>query len=150
MRTRLALALCVLGLAFTSAAQASTRAAARVRAVYRTVLTAEYFGPASGVCAHLTAAAVRSFTAGGMGTCRRAFAETQHTLRRKAKNVDNAGYTPTQWHQVVETAMANLRVRVHGTRATAVGGQAGIPGRTKLVDIGGRWLLDSYPPSVGP
>lgn len=150
MRTRLALALCVLGLAFTSAAHASTRAAVRVRAVYRTVLTAEYFGPASGVCSHLTSQGIKSFTAGGMGTCRRAFADIQRALRRKARNVDTAGYTPTQWNQAVQTAMANLRVRVRGTRATAVGGQAGIPGRTRLVEIGGRWLVNSYPPSIGP
>ena len=40
---------------------------AAIRAVYRTVLTAEYFGPASAVCRNLTAAGVRSFTAATPG-----------------------------------------------------------------------------------
>ena len=150
MHTRFVIALCVLGLTFASVAQASTRAVLRVRAVYRTVLTAEYFGPASGVCSHLTDAAVRSFTSGGLGTCRRAFAEVQHTLRRKARNVDNAGYTPNQWHEVVAAAMSDLNVHVHGARATAIGGQTGIQRRIRLVQVGGRWLLNSTPPSVGP
>ncbi len=46
-------------------ASAASGSGPQIRAVYRSVLTAEYFGPASAVCSRLTANGVNSFTAGG-------------------------------------------------------------------------------------
>jgi hypothetical protein len=120
-----------------------------VRAVYRSVLTAEYFGPARAVCSRLTARGRHSFTAGGAGTCKRAFRAQQHVLRHKTPGVDNSGFTPAQWRQVVANVMAHLTVTVHGSHASAIG-PSGIPGRTRLVRVRGRWLFDSYPPSIQP
>lgn len=150
MRTRLPLAVIALALVGAGAAAASSSAVTAVRAVYRTVLTAEYFGPASAVCSHLTATGVKSFTAGGAGTCTHAFSEQQHILRHKTKGVDDSGYTAAQWRQEVSMVMAHLKVSVHGSRATAIGGQSGIPGQTTLVERGGKWLFSSYPPSIQP
>lgn len=155
MRTRpiLAATAVALGIGATAgagAAEASSGAVTQVRAVYRTVLTAEYFGPASAMCSHLTAAGVKSFTAGGAGTCTHAFAEQQHVLKHKTKGVDDSGYTAAQWRQVVSTVMAHLKVTVHGSHASAIGGESGIPGRTTLVKVKGAWLFSSYPPSVQP
>jgi hypothetical protein len=132
------------------AAAGSTDAVAQVRAVYRSVLTAEYFGPASGECSHLTAAGVRSFTAGGAGSCRHAFDEQQHVLRHKMKGVDDSGYTAAQWRQVVNSVMGHLKVSVRGSHATAIGDGSGIPGQTTLVRIDSKWLFNSYPPSIQP
>jgi hypothetical protein len=153
MRARLFACLFVLaaaGAAPGGAAASSGAAATKVRAVYRTVLEAEYFGPASTVCSRLTARAVKSYTAGGAGTCAKAFEQQQHVLRHKTKFVENSGYTPAGWRREVNSVMAHLKVSVHGRRATAIGGQSGIPGQTKLLEVKGRWLFDSYPPSVQP
>ena len=56
-------------------------------------------------------------------------------------------YTPAQWRQVVDQVMAALEVTVDGSTASAVG-PSGIPGRTRLVRVGGRWLFATYPPSI--
>ena len=150
MRARVTLAAVILSLAISVVAQASGGAVSHIRAVYRAVLRAEYFGPANAVCSHLTAAAVKSFTAGHATTCQRAFHQDQRALRRKSKNVDNSGYTRAQWRAVIASVMADLKVRVHGPRATALDGQAGIPGQSRLVNLRGRWMFNSDPPSVGP
>lgn len=113
------------------------------------MLTAEYFGRAGAECSRLTATGVKSFTAGGSGTCTEAFDIQQHGLRHKITGNDNSGYTPAAWRAVVRTVMAHLRLSVHGSHATAIG-QSGIPGETRLVEIKGRWLFDSYPPSIQP
>ncbi len=125
-----------------------SRAVNQVRIVYRTVLTAEYFGPASGVCSHLSSAGVRSFTAGGGGSCTHAFDQDQHVLRHKTKGIDDSGYTAAQWRSEVNSVMSQLKVSVRGTHATAAAGESGIPGRTTLVKVGGKWLFNSYPPSL--
>jgi len=39
-------------------------------------------------------------------------------------------------------------VTVHGSHATAIGSESGIPGQTTLVKVAGKWLFNSYPPSV--
>jgi hypothetical protein len=135
-------------LAAPGAAQASSSPSTQVRAVYQTVLTAEYFGPASAVCSHLTAAGVKSFTAGGAGTCTKAFDQVQHVLKHKTKGVDDSGYSAGQWRSVVKSVMAHLKVSVHGSHATAIGGESGIPGQTTLVEVAGKWLFSSYPPSI--
>jgi len=129
-------------------ASASSGAVTQVRAVYRTVLSAEYFGPASAVCSHLTAAGVKSFTAGGAGTCTHAFDQEQHVLRHKTKDVDDSGYTAAEWRMEVNFVMDHLKVTVHGSHATAIGSESGIPGQTTLVKVAGKWLFNSYPPSV--
>jgi hypothetical protein len=131
-------------------AVASSPAVIQVRAVYQTVLSAEYFGPESAVCSHLNAAGVRSFTAGGAGTCSHAFTQQQHVLKHKTKGIDDSGYTAAQWRQVVSSVMAHLKVTVRGSHASAIGGQSGIPGRSTLVKVNGAWLFSSYPPSIGP
>src|ERR1700690_950741 len=118
-----------------TAAEASGGATAQVRSVYQSVLSAEYFGPASAVCSRLTAAGVKSFTAGGAGTCQNAFAQEQHVLRHKTKGVDDSGYTAAQWRSVVKSVMAHLKVSVHGSHASAIGGESGIPGKTTLVEV---------------
>ncbi|HEY5197880.1 MAG TPA: hypothetical protein VIJ51_12725 [Solirubrobacteraceae bacterium] len=129
-------------------AQASASSLSQVRTVYRGVLTAEYFGPSSGVCGRLSASGRASFTAGGGGTCAHVFATEQHVLRHKVPGVDDSGYTATQWRQVVDQVMAMLTVTLHGaTKASAIG-PSGIPGRTHLVKTGGRWLFTSYPPTI--
>jgi hypothetical protein len=46
----------------------------QVESVYRSVRTAEYFGPASRVCSRLTATGLAAFAAGGGGPCPHAFA----------------------------------------------------------------------------
>lgn len=150
MRARLGIVICVFGLAAAAAAQAAGGAVTEIRAVYRTVLTAEYFGPAKAMCSNLTASGVKSFTAGGIGACPQAFEQTQHLLRYKTKGVDDSGYTAHQWRRVVSNVMAHLKVRVLGTRAIAIGGQSGIPGQTTLLEVGGKWLFSSYPPSIEP
>ena len=154
MRARpvaLALALAiVIAVVAAAPAAASGGAVTQIRSVYRTVFTAEYFGPASAVCSHLTAAGVKSFTAPDGITCTKAFDEQQHVLKHKTKGVDDSGYTAAQWLRVVKEVMAHLKVSVHGTHATAIGGQSGIPGQTKLVKLKGKWLFNSFPPSIQP
>jgi hypothetical protein len=154
VRARLITVGCLLALASAASgvavAQASSAAVNQVRAVYRSVLLAEYFGPASGVCSRLTVAGVKSFTAGGAGTCTKAFQSQQHVLKHKTKGIDNSGYTPAGWRSVVKSVMVNLKVTVHGSHATAIGGQSGIPGLTKLVKVNGKWRFSSYPPSIQP
>ncbi len=131
-------------------ASASSRPASQVRATYRKVLTAEYFGPASAVCSRLAASGKRAFTAGGASSCAVAFRAQQHILRHKTRGIDNSGYTPKEWRRTVNRVMAHLKVRVHGSRAAAVGGQSGIPGKTTLIKRSRGWLFTSYPPSVQP
>jgi hypothetical protein len=132
-------------------AGASSDQAAAVRAVYRKVLTAEYFGPARAVCSRLTARGKRSFAAtSGASSCRAAFKAQQHILKHKNPHIDNSGYTPSGWRHVVHSVMAHLKVSIRGSRASAVGGESGIPGKTTLVKVGGRWLFNSYPPSIQP
>ncbi len=73
---------------------AAASPAAAIRAVYRTVLTAEYFGPASAVCGNLTAAGIRAFTAAAPGqSCTAAYDQLHHTLHHKQPGNDNSGYT---------------------------------------------------------
>ena len=130
-------------------ASAASGSSPQIRAVYRSVLTAEYFGPASAVCSRLTARGVRSFTAGGQGTCRDAFGALQHVLRHKTAGVDDSGFTARDWRLEVAQVMAHLKLSIHGTHATAIG-PSGIPGQTTLVRVNGRWLFSSYPPSIEP
>jgi hypothetical protein len=135
----------------STAAGASSPQTEAVRAVYRKVLTAEYFGPARAVCSRLTARGKRSFAAAsGASSCRAAFKAQQHILKHKNPHIDNSGYTPSGWRQVVNSVMAHLKVSIHGSHASAIGGKSGIPGKTTLVKIGGRWLFNSYPPSIQP
>jgi hypothetical protein len=159
MRARLITAACALAVASAAtgasvagahapARAASSPAVSQIRAVYRTVLTAEYFGTASAECSRLTAAGVKSFTGGGMTTCTKAFDAQQHGLKHKIKDDDNSGYTPSQWRSVVASVMAHLKVSVHGSHASAIGGQSGIPGLTNLIRVNGKWLFNSFPPSV--
>ena len=129
-------------------AAAATTAVAQVRAVYRSVLTAEYFGPAAGVCSHLTAAGVTSYTAGGTESCAHAFRQDQHVLTHKTKGLDQSGYTPAQWRREVNVVMGELKVSVTGSHASVIGTHSGIPGRTTLVKVGAVWAFSSYPPSV--
>src|SRR5579875_3099508 len=87
----------VCGVGATQAqAGAVTGGVSEVRSVYRSVLTAEYFGAA--------------------------FRAMQHTLRHRTRGVDDSGFTPARWRAEVSTVMAHLHVTVHGTRATATGG----------------------------
>jgi hypothetical protein len=133
-----------------TAAGASGHPVAAVRTVYRTVLTAEYFGPAKAVCSRMTARARRSFAAAGnVSSCRAAFEAQQHILRHKTPHVDNSGYTPRGWRRVVRSVMAHLKVHVHGRHASTIG-RYGIPGRDTLVKVRGRWLFSGYPPSIQP
>jgi hypothetical protein len=128
-------------------AQASASSLRQVRAVYRSVLSAEYFGPSSAVCGRLTATGRAAFTAGGGGSCAQVFVIEQRVLRHRVPGVDDSGYTPAQWREVVDQVMAALKVTIHGTRASAIG-PSGIPGRTELVHAGGRWLFTSFPPTI--
>src|ERR1700733_10202758 len=130
-------------------ASAASGSSPQIRAVYRSVLAAEYFGPASAVCSRLTASGVNSFTAGGPGTCRHAFDALQNVLRHKTPGVDDSGFTAREWRIEVAQVMAHLKLSIHGAHATAVG-PSGIPGQTTLARIKGRWLFSSYPPSIEP
>jgi hypothetical protein len=148
--TTTALAIALGAIAISGApANAAGSASSQVRTVYRSVLTAEYFGPAGAVCSRLTTSGVRSFTAGGQGTCVQAFDALQHVLRHKTPGVDDSGFTAGEWRTEVAQVMANLKVSVHGTHASAIG-PSGIPGETTLVRVNGRWLFSSYPPSIQP
>ncbi len=146
--TALAIALAAVAVSGATSSAASS-SGPQIRAVYRSVLIAEYFGPARAVCSRLTARGVRSFTAGGQGTCRGAFGALQHVLRHKTPGVDDSGFTARQWHMEVAQVMAHLRLSIHGARATAIG-PSGIPGLTTIVRVNGRWLFSSYPPSIEP
>ena len=118
-----------------------------IRAKYRTVLTAEYFGPASAVCGNLTAAGVRSFTAAMPGeSCTAAYDQLHHILHHKQPDNDNSGYTATAYRTVVAEFMASLKISVQGTRAS-VHGSSGL-GASKLVELGGHWRFSAYPPTV--
>jgi hypothetical protein len=141
-----AAALAVAGLAALPAGAAASPLS-QVRTVYRGVLSAEYFGPSSAVCGRLTASGRASFTAGGGGTCPHAYATQRQVLRHKVPGVDDSGYTPKQWRGVVDRVMANLEVTLSGSKASAVG-PSGIPGRTRLARIGGRWFFTTYPPTI--
>lgn len=146
--TALTLALVCSAVAVGAAAAAGS-AASQVRAVYRTVLNAEYFGPERAVCSRLTHSGLQSFTAGGAGTCRHAFDQQQHVLRHKVRGIDDSGFTARQWRAEVNQVMKTLKLTVHGTHATAIG-PSGIPGQTTLVEVNGKWLFSSYPPSIQP
>jgi hypothetical protein len=130
-------------------ASAAGGSSPQIRAVYRGVLTAEYFGPAGAVCSRLTAGGVNSFTADGQGTCRHAFDALQNVLRHKTPGVDGSGFTPREWRMEVAQVMAHLKLSIHGAHATAIG-PSGIPGQSTLVRVNGRWLFSSYPPSIEP
>ena len=139
-------ALTVPALALPPTAIAASPAAA-IRAKYRTVLTAEYFGPASAVCGNLTPAGVRSFTAATPGeSCRAAYDQLHHILHHKQPDNDNSGYTAKAYRSVVATFMTNLKISVHGKRAS-VHGPSGL-GASKLVEVGGDWRFSAYPPTV--
>jgi hypothetical protein len=147
-RGLVALVLAVAGIAAYAPVNAAADARApAVRAVYRAVLTAEYFGPARAVCSRLTPAGVRAFT-GGKGSCAQAFYEQQQVLTHKTPGTDDSGYSPRAWRRVVNIFMAYLTVTVTGSKATATS-EGGL-GATTLVRVDGRWLFNSYPPSVGP
>jgi hypothetical protein len=122
---------------------AAASPAAAIRAVYRTVLTAEYFGPASAVCGNLTAAGIRAFTtATPEQSCTAAYDQLHH----KQPDNDNSGYTAKAYRSTVATFMANLKISVRGTRAS-VHGPSGL-GPSKLVEVGGHWRFSAYPPTV--
>jgi hypothetical protein len=138
--------LTISALVMPPAATAASPTAA-IRAKYRTVLTAEYFGPARAVCGNLTAAGVRSFTAAAPSeSCTAAYDQLHHILHHKQPDNDNSGYTAKAYRTVVAQFMANLRISVHGTRAS-VHGPSGL-GPSKLVEAGGQWRFSAYPPTV--
>jgi hypothetical protein len=142
-RCWVALVLALGGIAVCAPAEALADAPApAVRAVYRKVLTAEYFGPASAVCSRLTATGVRSFTAGS-GTCTRAFDQQQHVLEHKTPDDDNSGYSASGYRQVVNSFMAHLTVTITGSRAIATA-QSGL-GPARLVRVDGHWLFNLCP-----
>ena len=127
---------------------AAASPAAAIRAVYRTVLTAEYFGPASAVCGNLTAAGIQAFTAAAPGqSCTAAYDQLHHTLHHKQPDNDNSGYTAKAYRSTVATFIANLKISVRGTRAS-VHGPSGLLGASKLVEVGGHWRFSAYPPTV--
>jgi hypothetical protein len=126
---------------------AATSPAAAIRVVYRTVLTAEYFGPADAVCGNLTAAGTKAFTTGLPGqSCTAAYNQLHHTLHYKQPDNDNSGYTAKAYRSTVATFMAGLKISVRGTRAS-VHGPSGL-GSSKLVEVGGHWRFSAYPPTV--
>ena len=131
------------------AAMASPTAASQIKSVFQTVLTAEYFGPASSVCSHLTAKGVAEWTSypGNGHTCIQAFDLLRHDLTHRIAGDENSGYSTRQWRSVVHEIVSTLTVSVHGESGTAVG-QSGIPGETALVDINGHWTFNSPPPIV--
>jgi hypothetical protein len=118
-----------------------------IRAVYRTVLTAEYFGPASAVCGNLTAPGIQAFTTAAPGqSCTAAYAQLHHTLHHKQPDNDNSGNTPKAYRSTVATFMANLKISVDHARAS-VHGPPGL-GASRLVKVGGHWRFSAYPPTV--
>jgi hypothetical protein len=125
---------------------AAASPAAAIRAVYGTVLTAEYFGPASAVCGNLTAAGIRAFTTVPGQSCTAAYDQLHHTLHHKQPDNDNSGYTAKAYRSTAATFMANLKISVRGTRAS-VHGPSGL-GPSKLVEVGGHWRFSAYPPTV--
>ena len=128
-------------------AGASAGAVGQVKSLYKSVMLAEYFGPASGVCSHLTAKGKKAYELeASAGTCPAAFKKLQHTLKHKTQGVDNSGYTPKQWRATVNDIVAHLTVHVNGSRASAVG-PSGVPGKTTLVKTSGGWIFTSAAPS---
>jgi hypothetical protein len=126
---------------------AAASPAAAIRAVYQTVLTAEYFGPASAVCGNLTAAGIRAFTAAAPGpSCTASYDQLHHTLHHKQPDNDNSGYTAKAYRGTVAMFMANLKISVRGKRAS-VHGPSGL-GPSRLVEVGGHWRFSAYPPTV--
>jgi len=149
-RTVLAIAVCGLtasGLVVQPTAAIAAPATVAIRSVYRTVLTAEYFGPADAVCGNLTTAGVRSFTATApRESCTAAYDQLRHVLHHKQPDNDNSGYTAKTYRTVVAAFMANLTINVHGTHAS-VHGPSGL-GPSTLVETGGHWRFSAYPPTV--
>jgi len=136
-----ALVLTVGGIAASTPAEAAADAPApQVRAVYRKVLTAEYFGPASAVSSSLTATGMRSFTA-GRETCTRAFDEQQHLLKHKTPGDDDSGYSASGWRQLVSSGAPDGTIK--GSKATATA-QYGL-GAAQLVRVDGHWLFYRCP-----
>jgi hypothetical protein len=114
------------GLVFLPTAAMAASGTVAVSSVYRTVLTAEYFGPVNAVCGNLTAAGVRSFTtAAPTEGCKAAYDQLHHVLHRKQPDNDNSGYTAKAYRSVVAEFMANLTIHVNG-----------------------HWRFSSYPPTV--
>jgi hypothetical protein len=133
-------------LAIPAVAAAASPATA-IRVVYRTVLSAEYFGPADAVCGNLTAAGRRAFTAATPGqSCTTAYGQLHHTLHHKQPDNDNSGYTAKAYRGTVAMFIANLKISVHGTHAN-VHGPSGL-GSSKLVEVAGHWRFSAYPPTV--
>jgi hypothetical protein len=128
-------------------AGAAPSAATQIKTLYKSVMLAEYFGPESTVCSHLTTSGVKAYT-GGLASCAKTFSEVQHTLRHKTKDVDDSGYTAGQWRTVVAQVLKTLKVKVSGSHATATDGGSGIPAPTKLTLVGGSWTFSSAPPSI--
>jgi hypothetical protein len=135
------------GLVVQSMAAMAAPATVAIRTVYRTVLTAEYFGPTNAVCGNLTAAGIRSFTAAAPKEgCTAAYDQLHRILHHKQPDDDNSGYTAKAYRSAVSMFMANLTINVHGAHAS-VHGPSGL-GPSTLVETGGHWRFGAYPPTV--
>jgi hypothetical protein len=134
----------------TAVASAHTSSSAsNVKAVYRSVMLAEYFGPQSAVCGKLTSEGVKEFKLEtATSSCDKAFRANQHVLKHKQPGNDNSGYTKSQWRTVVKQFVSGLKVKIHGSKASVTGPSN--LGDATLVSVGGHWLFASEPPSVGP
>jgi hypothetical protein len=134
----------------TTVASANTSgAASQVKAVYKSVMLAEYFGPQSAVCGKLTSEGVKEFKLEtATSSCAKAFKANQHVLTHKQPDNDNSGYSKSEWRTVVKQFVSALKVRIHGSKASVTGPSN--LGDAKLVNVGGDWLVASGPPSPGP
>lgn len=134
----------------TPIASAHTSAAAsEVKAVYKSVMLAEYFGPQSAVCGNLTSEGVKEFKLEtATSSCAKAFKANQHVLKHKQPGNDNSGYSKSEWRTAVKQFVSALKVRIHGSKASVTGPSN--LGDATLVKVAGHWLFASEPPSVGP
>lgn len=103
----------------TAIASAHTStAASKVKAVYKSVMLAEYFGPQSAVCGNLTSEGVKEFKLEtATSSCAKAFKANQHVLKHKQPGNDNSGYSKPEWRTAVKQFVSALKVRIHGSKA---------------------------------
>jgi hypothetical protein len=129
------------------AATAKSSAPAAVKAEYRKVLSAEFFGPARAVCSQLTTEGLRAYT-GGVETCDTVFAGNQRAIALKVGGGTAAPNAAAAWRNEVTTIMAHLNVKISGRHATA-SDPSGAFRRSRLEQVGRGWKFTSAPPLPG-
>jgi hypothetical protein len=132
-----------IGLLPLASASAKTSPAAAVRAEYRKVVLAEFFGPARAVCTQLTASGRRAYAGGHR--CTTVFAGDQRALALKLGGGPGSSVARNEWRNEVASVLAHLEVKLQGRRASAID-RSGVFHKAVLVRVGRYWRFSSVPP----